>query len=442
MSRQSRWSRRDILRGAGVSIALPLLPSLLPREARAQDGKPPVRLVYWYVADGVHMPAWRPSRTGTGYDLPSSLEPLAPIQDKVTVLSGLANMSGRYNLPGDHARGTGCFLTCERPVFTDDASHYNGVSVDQVAAQARGDETLFPSLQLGLEGGSSAGNCDSGYGCAYVRSISWADATTPLPKIVDPRTAFDRMFSGLDGSDPIEAARRRTLRLSVLDAVTDDAARMQRKMGATDRAKLDQYLTGVRELEKRVEDLDEQDVCTPPDRPEQGLTTPAKAAAMGAIMATALQCDLTRVISYMFANGGSGRSHTWLGISDNHHGLSHHQNDPSKQEKLAVINRWEVEVFVSFLQQLDAFEEADGSTLLDNSLVMFGSEISDGNRHNHDDLPVLLAGAGGGAVTPGRHLTFTGQEPIANLYLSMLDAFGAPQTSFGSDSTGKLAGLA
>lgn len=440
MSR-SNWSRRAILRGAGVSLALPLLPSLLPRAARAQDNTPPTRLVFWYVANGVHMPAWRPTRTGAGYDLPSSLVGLTPVQDKVSVLSGLANMSGSFNRPGDHARGTGCFITCERPEYTDNATHYNGISVDQVAAAERGGETLFPSLQLGLDGGSNSGSCDSGYGCAYVHSISWADATTPLPKVTDPRTTFDRLFSGLDGTDPADIERRRALRLSVLDAVSADATRLQRKMGATDRAKLDQYLTGVREVEKRVESLDDQ-VCSPPGRPERGLDVPERAAAMGALMAVALQCDLTRVISYMFANGGSGRSHTWLGFSDNHHGLSHHQSDAAKQAKIAQINTWEVDVFASFLQRLEAIEEVDGSTLLDNTLVMFGSEISDGNRHNHDDLPVLLAGGGAAGIDQGRHLQFTGREPIANLYLSMLDAFGAPQSSFGSDSTGPLAGLA
>jgi hypothetical protein len=432
------WSRRAFLRGAGVTLALPLLPSLLPRAARSDDA-PPVRLVFWYVANGIHMPAWRPTRTGEGYDLPTILEPLAGVQGHVSVLSGLTNLAGRFNLPGDHARGTGCFLTCERPELTSDATIRNGISVDQVAAQALGDATLFPSLQLGLESGGSTGNCDSGYSCAYTRNISWADAQTPLPKLHDPRVVFDRLFAGLEGADPEAAERRRALRLSVLDAVREDATRLQGRASAADRAKLDQYLTGVREVERRIEDFD-PGVCAVPERPADG-DVPARAAAMNELMTVALQCDLTRFVSYMFANGGSGRSHTWIdGAAGNHHSISHHQNDPEQHARLVAINRWEVAVFADFIQRLADAEDAAGGRLIDNTLVVFGSEISDGNRHNHDDLPTLLAGAGGGAVRAGRHLDLRG-EPVANLYLAMLRAVGVERATFGMDGTRALDGI-
>lgn len=434
------WSRRAFLRGAGVALALPFLPSLLPRAARGDDA-PPVRLVFWYVANGIHMPAWRPTRLGEDYDLPLILEPLAAVQPDVSVISGLTNMAGRFNVPGDHARGTGCFLTCERPLHTADANIRNGISVDQVAAQELGHATLYPSLQLGLESGGSTGNCDSGYSCAYTRNISWADDVTPLPKLHDPRVVFDRLFGAMDGGDPAAIARRRELRLSVLDAVRADANVLSARASAADRTKLDQYLTGVREVERRIQDFDAA-VCDTPERPDGGMDIPARALAMNGLMVAALQCDLTRFISYMFANGGSGRSHTWIpGASGNHHSISHHMNEPSEHRKLESINRWEVEVFADFIARLQAVEEPDGGRLIDRTLVYFSSEISDGNRHNHDDLPTLLAGAGGGAATPGRHLDLRG-EPVANLFLAMLRAVGVERDQFGMDGTRPLTEIA
>jgi hypothetical protein len=437
----SPWSRRAFLRGTGVALALPLLPSLLPKQAWADGDKPPVRLVFWYVPNGIHMPAWRPAASGAGYDLPLILEPLAPVQHQVSVLSGLTRLAGQFNIPGDHARGTGCFLTCERPHFTSDANILNGISVDQVAAQAIGDQTPFSSLQLGLEAGGSTGNCDSGYSCAYVRNISWSDERTPLPKQHDPRVVFDRLFADYDQPDPVAAERRRALRLSVLDAVADDAQDLQRKAGASDRIKLDQYLTGVREVERRIDAMGAGAVCEVPGRPGTSLSVPQRAEVMNELMAVALQCDMTRIISYMFANGGSNRNHSWIsGASGGHHEISHHQNVAAEQQKIAAINRWEVELFSSFLQRLEGMVEADGSRVLDNTLVLFGSEISDGNRHNHDNLPVLLAGGGGGAVTPGRHVVYD-REPVADLYLAMLQAVGVTRSTFGMDGTRPLAGL-
>ena len=439
MNPKNSWSRRAFLRGAGVSLSLPLLPSLLPRDAWAAGDDPPVRLLFYYVPCGIHMAEWTPNATGAGYDLPTILQPLSELQDKVMVLSGLANMNGRASRPGDHARGTGCFITCEEPVY---GSVLLGPSIDQVVAASIGDQTPFPSLQLGIDGGANSGNCDSGYACAYQRSISWADATTPLPKIVDPRILFDQLFSGAGGEDPAIAERRRQLQLSILDEVASDARSLQNKMAATDKAKLDQYLTGVREVEKRIDALGGQ-VCDPPDRPGRGLDVPTRVDIMADLMTVAFECDLTRVMTFMLANGGSGRSHTWIGAAGNHHGFSHHQGSATAHANLTKINTWEVQVFAELLQRLDSVTETNG-TLLDNTLIMFGSEISDGNRHNHDDLPVLLAGGGGGAVRSGRHLSWPVNErrPISNLLLSMATAAGAPLSAFGSDSTGPLSELA
>lgn len=432
----SRWSRRHVLRAAGASLLLPFLPSLLPRSARA-DETPPVRLLFWYVPNGMHMADWTPSRDGADYDLPYILEPLAPVQRHVSVLTGLDNMAGRFPRPGDHARGTGCFLTCVTPRYTGDASVENGVSIDQVVAGQIGEQTPFPSLQLGLDGGATSGQCDSGYPCTYQNAISWTDAYTPLPKVTNPRLVFDRLFGGTGTDDPVVAARRRALELSILDAVSEDARALQTRLSTSDRRKLDQYLTGVREVEKRLEGLG-GGACTPPERPEGRVDVPTRSTLMNELMAVAFECDVTRVISYMFANGGSGRNHTWLpGAGGNHHGISHHQGQQSNYDKLRIINRWEVSQLVDFLQRLETRTDTDGTSLLDNTLVVMSSEIADGNRHNHDDLPVLLAGGGGGAHRPGRHLRF-GTRSLADLYTSMARAAGASVDRFGMNGTGPL----
>lgn len=436
------WNRRHVLRAAGASLLLPFLPSILPRSAWGQETEPPVRVLFWYIPNGIHMADWTPTRTGANYDLPYILQPLAAVQSQVSVLTGVDNMAGRYPRPGDHARGTGAFLTCNTPEYTGSASYSNAISIDQVIANQIGDATPFPSLQLGLSGGANSGQCDSGYPCAYQNSISWADAYTPLPKITGPRQAFDRMFGGTGVDDPVIAARRRQLKLSILDEVAEDASSLSNRMSASDRRKMDQYLTGVRAVERRLAGLGGA-VCEPPDRPPTRLDVPAHSAVMNELMAVAFECDLTRVISYMFANGGSGRSHTWLpGASGNHHGFSHHQGLASNHAALRVIDRWEIEQFSSFLQLLDGRTDSDGNSLLDNSLIVLGSEIGDGDRHNHDNLPVLLAGGGRGAHRAGRHITFSGQKSLGDLFISMARAAGAELNTFGSDGIGPMTEIA
>lgn len=438
-------SRRTFLRGSLGALALPFLHSALPRSAWASTtggGSCPRRLLYWYVPNGMQMDYWTPSTEGAGYDLPPILEPLAAVQSHVSVLTGLSQNAGFDDRPGDHARGTGCFLTARTVHFTAGDDIENGISCDQVAAQELGDATLFPSLQLGIEGGGITGDCDSGYSCAYSRNISWAGPATPLPSMIDPVLVFERLFgAGADGLSPEETARRLTLRASVLDYVLEDAQRLQGRLGRADSLKLDEYLTGVRELEQRVQALGEG-VCTPGDAPPFDAVLPDTVRLMSDLTVAAFECDLTRIVTFMMGNAGSYRGHPHLGISEAHHELSHHGGDADKIDKLVTIAQWEIEEFAYMVQRLAEVEEADGSRLIDNTLAMLSSEIEDGDSHYHRNMPVLLAGAGGGTVTPGRHIRYGAEEPIADLFIAMLSSFGVELDAFGEDGTQPLDGLA
>jgi len=409
------------------------MPSALPRELWAAGNTNPRRLMFWFVPNGMQMDWWTPSSTGSDYDLPEMLEPLAPIQHKVSVLSGLANEAARVQgVPGDHARGTGTFLTCRTLNHSVD-DIYNGTSVDQVAAQALGSETLFPSLELGLDGGAPVGDCDNGYSCAYQRNISWSSPTTPLPKITDPRLLFSRLFAGVDPTlTQAEIERRRALRLSVLDSVYGDAQSLRGKLSRSDALKMDEYLHSVRELEVRIENLGES-TCTAPTAPAAELDFEARLAALRELMVVAMRCDLTRITSFMFGNGGSNRNHSFIGAPGAHHEISHHQGNEENLSILRTIGRWEVDHFAQLLLAMDAVDEGSGCSLLDNSMIYFGSEIEDGDSHSHSNLPVLLAGGGGGELVPGRHIIYGEQTPVANLFMAMLENFGVLTTSFGED---------
>ena len=433
-------SRRTFLRAGAATLALPLLPSALPRESWADPGEAPRRLLFYYVPNGMQMEWWTPEQEGATFTLPSILEPLEPVRDAVSVLSGLSNLPAQVPVAGDHARGTGSFLTCRTVLKTDGAGIENGISVDQVAAQALGSDTPLPSLQLGMTGGASVGNCDSGYSCAYLRNISWAGPSTPLPKMTDPRLVYERLFAGMgEGLPPEEVERRRLLRLSVVDVALEEANALRPSLGRTDQLKLDEYLAGLRALEVRIDGLADA-ACTPPAAPEPGLDFVDRLDTMHELMTVALQCDLTRVVSFMLGNGASTRSYAdILGVPGAHHQLSHHQGDPETLERLRLIGRWEVEQFTGLLQRMATIDE-DGCSMLDNSAVYFASEIADGNSHSHRDLPVLLAGRGGGVWSPGRHIRYADDTPMANLYLAMLETFGVFEPSFG-DSTGVLEGL-
>jgi Protein of unknown function (DUF1552) len=434
-----KFSRRLFLGGSGVAIALPFLESLLPRTARAQPPVPPKRLVYYFVPNGMHMPAWRPTTQGADYAITPILKPLEALRRDFSVVSGLVNAPARPDGPGDHASGTGAFITCAHPKKTEGADIQNGVSADQIAANAIGKATRFPSLQLGLEGGSSAGGCDSGYSCAYSRNISWSGPATPLPKLTNPQTVFDRLFEGFDpASTAAEQERRKRLKKSVLDFAVADAQSLSTKLGRTDQHKLDEYLTGVRGLERRIGEG--AVTCTPGTRPATNPAVQEHVRIMSDLMIIAMQCDLTRVITFMLGNGGSGRTFPFLNVTGGHHQLSHHQSSQANFDALQKIDIWEMEQLFYFLDKMKSVAEG-GSNMLYNSVVFVSSEISDGDRHNHDDMPILVAGHGGGALMPGRHIVFApaSKLSVGNLLVTMNSTVGV--TDPVGDSTGALPNL-
>lgn len=432
----ARLSRRTFLRGAGTAIALPFFEAMWPASARAQAAASARRFLAWYVPNGMRMSDWTPAAPGANYTLTPILAPIANVRSELLVLTGLANRAGQDNAPGDHARGTGCFLTAKRVKRTDGADIENAISLDQRIAAAIGSATSLPSLQLGTEGGGATGNCDSGYSCAYARNISWAGPQSPLAKETNPVSAFDRLFqSADDGLPAAERERRRAERLSILDAVTDDAHALRLSLGSSDRQKLDEYLTGVRALELRVENLTSS-ACTvsEPDEPDD---YPARVRAMADLIVLAFRCDVTRVITFMQANAGSNQTYPDLGVFDGHHQISHHQNNATNLANLTLIDTWEVGQFAYLLEQLMAVQEPGGS-LLDSSIVFFSSEIEDGDAHRHTNMPILLAGSGGGSILTGQHLRFTGAPPVANLFLTILRSFGIQDATFGDEGTAPL----
>ena len=429
--------RRLFLGGAGVALGLPLFESLLGGQAKAQDAQPR-RILAYYIPCGIHMPAWRPSTEGTSYTLPPILAPLANVKSKVNVISGLANFPARPDGPGDHASGTGAFLTVAHPYKTAGADIQNGISMDQVAANHLKDLTRIPSMQLGIDGGNGVGDCDSGYSCAYARNISWSSATQPLPKVTSPGVVFDQLFQGFDPQTTAEEkARRLAYRKNILDYVQDDTKTLQSKLGSADRVKLDQYLTAVHDLQGQIDKLATGPSCDPIDKPADPGDIVAHATIMNELMTLAFQCDATRVITFMLANAGSNRSYEFLGVSGGHHEISHHQSIQANFDRLVTIDTWEVQMFADLLERLDAVTDIDGNTLLDNSLAFFSSEITDGNAHNHDDMPILLAGRGGGDITSGRHVVFPGDPSVAKLFLTMLQNVGVATEDFG-DASGAL----
>lgn len=435
-----RLNRRAFLGGAAAAISLPFLEAMTPYGSKAfAQGEQPKRMLCYYVPCGIHMQTWTPAAEGANYQLTQTLAPLANVKDELLVLTGLANYPARPDGPGDHAAGTGSFITATHVFKTEGADIQNDISVDQVAANAIGSATPFASLQVGMDGGGTTGNCDSGYSCAYARNISWAGPQTPLPKTVNPTILFDRLFAGFDPQATQEERDRRVrLKKSILDYVVEDTASLQPKLSTRDRAKLDEYLSGVRDLETRIEQLDPATICGIPDQPGGSYSVTQKAQVMSDLMVLAFQCDMTRIQSFMLANAGSNRQYDFLGVSEGHHQLSHHQSLQSNYDKLQIIDRWEVEQFAYLIESLKAAPDAEpGESILDNTIVFFSSEISDGNRHNHDDMPVLLAGKCGGAFNPGRHVRYN-NDSFGNLFISMLDAVGVSVSEFGDDGSAKL----
>jgi|694.fasta_scaffold23889_2 hypothetical protein len=435
-------SRRTLLRGLGVSLPLPWLEAMGPLTARAaatQPG-PPNRLAFLYAPNGQHMPDWTPRGEGRDFELSPILLPMAGLKEKLTVLSGLEADKARSHGDGggDHARAMAAFLTGVHPRKTDGTSIRNGTSVDQIAAGMIGGETRLASLEIGADQGAMAGDCDSGYSCVYSSTMSWRSPTQPVPKEVNPKLVFDRLFGDGDPAALSRAARRR----SILDFVQEDSRGLERRLAATDRRKLDEYFTSVRDIERRIE----RAASLPPVEPP-ALPPPAgiprdygeHIRLLCDLLVVAFQADVTRIATFVLANEGSNKPYPFLGVPEGHHDLSHHGGNPDKQAKIRTINLFHARNVAYLLERLDAVAEADG-TLLDHAMIVYGCGIHDGNRHNHDDLPILLAGGGGGTITSGRHLRYPEKTPLSNLWLSLLDRMNASLSRVG-DSTGRLEGL-
>jgi hypothetical protein len=437
-------SRRMILRGVGATMALPLLDSMVPALSalRTTAARRVPRLAVVYVPNGMNMPRWTPSREGTRFGLSPILEPLTPFREKLIVLSGLAD---KYGWPqgaegaGDHARAASTFLTGVHIKKTEGADIQSGISMDQIAAQALGRETQLASLEIGLESSEFLGGCDAGYSCAYANTISWRSPSTPLPMENDPRALFERLFGSSDSTDAAARRDRISKERSILDSVTETVADLARGLGQRDRGKLAGYLDAIRDIERRIQRAEEQSTRELPvvDRPA-GIPTiwEEHARLMFDLLTIAYQTDMTRIATFMIGHETSSRAYPEIGVPEGHHPVSHHANNPERLNSLAKINGFHVKQLAYFLAKLQATADGDG-TLLDHSMVLYGSGLSDSNTHFHDDLPILLAGGGAGHVKGGRLLTCPKDTPVTNLLLSLLDTMGVPMESLG-DSTGKI----
>lgn len=434
--------RRTLLRGtAATSMALPLLDIMQPAAAAASTSGAlaPTRMACVFFPNGAIMDQWKPDGTGKDFKFNTSMQALEQHRSDLLVLNGLTQHHGRANGDGggDHARNASSFLTGAQPRKTSGADIEVGVSIDQAVAQRVGHNTRLPSIELGIERGRNAGSCDSGYSCAYSTNISWKSANTPTSKEVNPRLAFERLFGNKELAETTE--RRNKFRKSILDFVADDAKRLNAKLGGTDRRKLDEYFTSVREIEQRI---DRANHMRPIDIPEMDLPDGVPPVLsehlrlMYDIMILAFQTDSTRVATFMVGDAGCNRAYKEVDVHNGHHELSHHRNKEDKMEQIARIDKFLVEQFSGFLTRMKAVKEGEGN-LLDNSMILYGSAISDANRHAHHDLPILVAGSGGGRLPTGQALQFADETPLNNLFLTMGNAMGANLKEIG-DSTGPL----
>lgn len=438
--------RRTFLRGLGTAVALPLLDAMVPALRAATRLKTAKRLGVIYVPNGVIMDRWTPAADGAAFEWSPTLTPLAPFRDRVTIVSGLDNKPA-IPLPnegaGDHARAAGTFLTGVHVKKTEGTDLRAGVSMDQLAARELGRDTQLGSLEMTMEYTEMLGACDAGYSCAYSNTIAWRTPETPLPMEMDPRAVFERLFGDGDSTDAASRLARIREDQSLLDALVDDVARLGRSLGARDRAKLTQYLEAIRDVERRIQKAEEQSarelpvVSRPAGVPE---SFEAHAKLMFDLLALAFQADLTRVATFMMGHEVSSRAYPEIGVPDAHHPISHHQGDAEKIAKCAKVNLFHMQVFSAFLERLRTTPEGDGS-LLDNSILLYGSGMSDGNVHAHLDLPVLLAGGAAGQLKGGRHVRVPKGTPVANLHVTVLDRLGVPVDRFG-DSTGALTEVA
>src|SRR5262245_2146933 len=448
-----RLPRRTFLRGLGATMALPLLDSMVPRMSVQAAEKAPIRLGYVYTPNGIigacdKSPRpfmWTPKTTGANFEFSPTMKALEPYREQLNVFSGLAQVTGRAlgDGPGDHARATATFLTGVHPYKTGGADFKLGISADQIAAKELGKYTQLGSIELGLEAQPLAGNCDSGYTCAYM-SMSWRGPTSPLPAETNPRAVFERLFGDGDSTDAQARMVRLEKQKSVLDYVTGSLSRLRMTLGAGDKRKLEEYLEAVRDIERRIQLAEHQNATIEIPTIEKPTSIPDDYLEYTKLMIDmqvwAWQTDMTRVAAFMLGRDGSNRAYREIGISDGHHSISHHQGDAERIEKLMKIDQLHVSMFAYMLEKLKNTPDGDG-TLLDHSLVVFGSSISESNIHTHDDLPIVMAGTANGRIKGNRHLVYDKETPLNNLFLNMFDFAGVPQVGGFGDSTGRLTDL-
>jgi hypothetical protein len=426
--------RRTLLRGIGASLALPLLDSMVPAlsSASAQTAQPAKRLGVVYVPNGMAMKSWTPAIEGANFEITRILQPMAAYQDRMLVLSGL---NGASSNAGVHASASTRFLTGTIPARTE-SDLQASVSIDQLVARQLGNQTQLGSLELALDQSDVFGSCDIGFSCQYTSTISWRDANTPLPMETNPRTVFERLFGDTGTTDPAVRLQRIRKDRNLLDAVTDRVAELNKKVGSGDRAKLDQYLDAVRDVERRIQLAEAQshrelpEVDQPAGIPR---TYEEHAKLMFDMQVLAYQTDLTRVITFMMGRELSGRTYAEIGVPDSHHPTSHHRDDPALYEKVTKINEFHTSLFAYYLNKLDDTPDGNGS-LLDNMLMLYGAGMSDSNRHANTGLPLVLLGGGSGSVKGGRHLRYSEGTPISNLHLTMLDKMGLPLDKIGNST--------
>ena len=434
--------RRAVLRGLGATVALPLLDCMVPAlSAQSRTAAAPIkRFGVFYVPNGMSMPYWYPKTEGPLDQLPPTLRPLEAFKDRVLICGGLDDESANLvKGGGDHARSAGTFLTCVPFKITAGADVSNAVSVDQIAARELSKETQLASLELGIESNAMIGACDGGASCAYTNTIAWRTPTTPLPIENDPRAIFERMFGTTGSTDPAARLERMRRDRSILDLVGAELNGLERVVGPADQVKLDEYLEAVRDIERRIAMAEEQNTRELPvvDQPIGVPNDYAEHARLQMdLLALAYQTDLTRISTFMLAREVSGRAYPEIGVSDSHHPLSHHQDEPAKLERLHKINEYQFQQFAYLVEKLDALPEGDGS-MLDSTLFLYGTGISDSNTHFHDDLPIALVGGKNAGIRGGRYIRYPADTPLANLHVTILEKLGVPVEAFG-DSTGRL----
>jgi Protein of unknown function (DUF1552) len=434
--------RRTFLKGVGTAIALPFLDAMTPAMA-ASAAPNKVRMAFVYVPNGIMMSNWNPDYEGKLTELPRTLKSMEPFKDDILLTGNLTHNTGRALLDGagDHGRCCGSYLTGVQ-VKKSTSDIHASVSMDQLVAKEVGGQTRFPSLELGLEDARQSGDCDSGYSCAYTNNLAWRSETQPLPPILDPRALFERLFGNGVVLSPEARERQALYRRSILDFVTGDTKKLEAGLGPTDRRKLDEYLSSIREVETQIERAEKDNQHIDPHM-EKPYGVPADFAEhfklMTDMMTIAFQADLTRVVTFLVTHEGTSRAYREIDISDGHHPLTHHRNQPELMEKVSRINEYQMKQFALWIGKMKQIKEGDRS-LLDNCMIVYGAGLSDGNRHLHEDLPTMIVGRGGNYIKTGRRVVYRKETPMCNLFLTMMDRMGVHMEHFG-DATGKLEGL-